>query len=82
MRRRGWRHVIILGSTTMHQAALWLEGRLPVPLINPGPLTYKLAEALLALKLSHSRACYPKPLVPRVDMLHAMLDAAAKVAGA
>jgi allantoin racemase len=68
--------VIILGSTTMHQAAQWLAERLPVPVINPGPLTYKLVEAMLALKLTHSRTCYPKPLVPRLDMLHAMLDAA------
>jgi allantoin racemase len=43
-------------------------------------LTYKLAETMLALQLSHSRACYPKPLEPRIDMLHAMLEAAAKVA--
>jgi len=70
--------VVILGSTTMHQAALWLAERLPVPLINPGPLTYKLVESLLALKLSQSRACYPKPLVNKVDMVHAMLDAAAR----
>ena len=32
---------------------------------------------MLALKLTHSRACYPKPQVPKLDMLHAMLDAAA-----
>jgi allantoin racemase len=71
--------VICLGSTTMHQAAGWLAERLPVPLINPGPLTYKLVETLLALKLAHSRACYPKPQVPKLEMLHAMLDAAAAV---
>jgi allantoin racemase len=72
--------VVILGSTTMHQAAGWLAERLPVPLINPGPLTYKLVETMLALRLSHSRACYPKPQVPRIDMLHAMLDGAAALA--
>lgn len=33
--------VIILGSTTMHQAHSFLSSRLPVPIINPGPLTYK-----------------------------------------
>jgi Asp/Glu/hydantoin racemase len=71
--------VICLGSTTMYQAAAWLAERLPVPLINPGPLTYKLVEALLALRLTHSRACYPKPLVPKLAMLHAMLDAAARL---
>jgi len=69
--------VVCLGSTTMHQAAGWLAKRLPVPLINPGPLTYKLVEALLALKLTQSRACYPKPQVPKRAMLHAMLAAAA-----
>ena len=56
----------------------WLAARLPVPLVNPGPLTYKLVEALLALGLTHSRACYPKPQVPKLTMLHAMLDAAAR----
>jgi Asp/Glu/hydantoin racemase len=68
--------VICLGSTTMYQAAAWLAERLPVPLINPGPLTYKLVESLLALRLTQSRASYPKPLTPKLPMLHAMLDAA------
>lgn len=48
-----------------------------MPLINPGPLTYKLVETLLALKPTHGRACYPKPQAPKLDMTHAMLDAAA-----
>jgi allantoin racemase len=69
--------VICLGSTTMHQAAEYLAGVLPVPVINPGPLTYKLVEAWLALGLSHSRRAYPSPLVPKTDMIHAMLKAAA-----
>jgi len=30
--------VIILGSTTMHEAGEWLSERLPVPVVNPGPL--------------------------------------------
>jgi allantoin racemase len=74
--------VVILGSTTMHQAAEWLQGRLPVPLVNPGPLTYKLAETMLALRLAQSRACYPKPIAPRIDMVHAMLEAAARTGDA
>lgn len=41
--------VLILGSTTMHQAHAWLIERLPVPIINPGPLSYKMAEAALGL---------------------------------
>ncbi|MBT8408697.1 MAG: hydrogenase expression protein HupH [Alphaproteobacteria bacterium] len=68
--------VILLGSTTMHQAHDHLATRLSVPVINPGPLTYKLAEAVLALNLSHSRAAYPSPPAPRHETLRAMLDAA------
>jgi allantoin racemase len=69
--------VILLGSTTMHQAHGYLRERLPVPVINPGPLTYKLAEVLLDLRLTHSRHGYQKPHVEKVAMLSAMLDAAA-----
>ncbi len=68
--------VLILGSTTMHQAHAYLQRRLPVPVINPGPLSYKVAELMLAIGHSHSRAAYPKPMHPRLDMLGAMLDAA------
>ena len=68
---------ICLGSTTMHQSHAWLAERLPVPLINPGPLTYKLSEMALALGLRQSRPSYPKPTVYMGDMLSAMLDAAA-----
>lgn len=64
--------VILLGSTTMHQAHGYLAERLPVPVINPGPLTYRLAEATLALGLTHSRKAFPKPLAPRVDLIDAM----------
>ncbi len=70
--------VIILGSTTMHQAHSYLQSRLPVPVINPGPLSYKMAEAALALGHSHSRTAYPRPMHPRLDMLTAMMDAAQK----
>ena len=67
--------VIILGSTTMHQAHSFLAERLPVPVINPGPLSYKLAEACLGLGLSHSRAAYPGPIAPRREIIHAILEA-------
>jgi Asp/Glu/hydantoin racemase len=42
--------VLLLGSTTMHQAHAYLAERLPVPVINPGPLVPKpeLFEAMLA----------------------------------
>jgi Asp/Glu/hydantoin racemase len=70
--------VLILGSTTMHQSHAWLSQRLPVPVINPGPLSYKMVEAALGLNLSHSRQGYPKPMHPRLDMLQAMMTAAAQ----
>ena len=66
--------VILLGSTTMHQAHEYLARHLPVPVVNPGPLTYKLAEAMLGLGLSHSRAAYAQSLASRRDALHAMAD--------
>jgi allantoin racemase len=68
--------VILLGSTTMHQAHAYLSSVLEVPVINPGPLTYKMVESLLGLGLSHSSVAYPKSPVPRDKMLHAMLKAA------
>lgn len=70
--------VILLGSTTMHQAHAYLAARLPVPVVNPGPLTYKLAETVLGLGLTHSRVAYPTPLTSRRAVVHEMLDAAEK----
>ena len=70
--------VILLGSTTMHQAHAYLSSALEAPVINPGPLTYKLVEALLGLGLSHSQHAYPKSPVPRDGMLHAMMKTASK----
>lgn len=71
--------VICLGSTTMHQAHGHLSSVLEVPVVNPGPLSYKLIQTMLSLGLSHSRTAYPKPLVPKAAMVHAMLDAASAV---
>lgn len=68
--------VLILGSTTMHQSHAYLSAHLPVPVINPGPLSYKIAESALALGLRHSRVGYAAPMHPRLDMLHHMFDAA------
>lgn len=68
--------VLLLGSTTMHQAHAYLCRHLPVPIINPGPLTYKLAEAALALGLTQSRKAYARPLHPKPGMIAAMLTAA------
>lgn len=68
--------VICLGSTTMHQAHAYLCQHLTVPVINPGPLSYKMIEAALDLGLTHSRAAYPRQLTPKREMIHAMLDGA------
>lgn len=70
--------VICLGSTTMHQAHGYLQERLPVPVLNPGPLSYLTAEVMLSLGLAQSRAAYPEPLVPKPEMIVAMLTAAAE----
>ena len=69
--------VICMGSTTMHQSVPYLQDNLPVPVINPGPLTYKLAELVLGLGISHSKTAYPNPHVPKYEMLHALQDGAA-----
>ena len=55
---------------------LALAERLPVPVISPGPLSYKLAEACLCLGLSRSRAAHPAAIVPGPAMIHAMLETA------
>ncbi len=69
--------VICLGSTTMHQSYSYLARELPVPVINPGPLTYKLVELMLELRLVHSRSAYHSPAAPKTEMIRAMLAAAA-----
>lgn len=53
--------VIVLGSTTMHQSHAYLAEHLPVPVINPGVVAYKLCEMLLELGLSHSKVAFPNP---------------------
>ncbi|MEG3125466.1 aspartate/glutamate racemase family protein [Sphingomonas sp. GB1N7] len=55
--------VIVLGSTTMHQSAEYLARVLPVPVINPGVVAWKLAETLVTLGLSHSKRAFPSPEV-------------------
>lgn len=69
--------VICLGSTTMHEAHEYLQQNLDVPVINPGPLSYFVAEALADLGLTQSRTAYPAPQAPKPDMVRAMVDGAA-----
>jgi allantoin racemase len=56
--------VIVLGSTTMHQSHGYLKDVLPVPVINPGQIAYKLCEVFLELGLTHSMTAFPAPEMP------------------
>jgi allantoin racemase len=58
---------ILLGSTTMHQAGLYLAEHLPVPVINPGPVAIKMVETIRQLGLCHSKVAYPSPAVLQDD---------------
>lgn len=57
--------VIVLGSTTMHQSHGFLASRLPVPVINPGLIMYKMCEVFLELGLTHSKHAFPPPQAPK-----------------
>ncbi|MGI9228592.1 MAG: aspartate/glutamate racemase family protein [Gammaproteobacteria bacterium] len=61
--------VIVLGSTTMHQSHGYLADKLPVPVINPGQVAYKLCELYLQLGLTHSKQAFPSPEKPNDDMI-------------
>lgn len=65
--------VICLGSTTMHRAHAYLSERLNIPVIDPGPLSYKIIAALLDLDLSHSRLAYKGPVSRVDDMITTMI---------
>jgi allantoin racemase len=53
--------VILLGSTTMHQAGDYMARHLAAPVINPGPVAIKMAEAFVQLGLTHSKVDFPSP---------------------
>lgn len=59
--------VIVLGSTTMHQSHAYLADTLPVPVINPGLIAYKLCEVFLETGLAHSKTAFASPEVPNDD---------------
>jgi allantoin racemase len=65
--------VIVLGSTTMHRSHSYLKERLPVPVINPGLVMYKLCEVFLELDLSHSKTAFPSPHVLKDDEIFSRL---------
>ncbi|WP_218572332.1 aspartate/glutamate racemase family protein [Pseudomonas sp. SCB32] len=62
--------VIVLGSTTMHQSHAYLTERLPIPVINPGQVAYKLCEMMLSLGLKQSRKAYPTGDRPNDGAFH------------
>lgn len=59
--------ILLLGSTTMHQAGDYMAERLPAPVVNPGPLAIKFTEMVVQLGLSHSKVLNPSPAVPQDD---------------
>lgn len=67
--------VILLGSTTMHQAGEYLSNHLPVPVVNPGPVAIKMAETISELGLSHSKIAYPTPATLQDEKFHSVLVA-------
>jgi allantoin racemase len=71
--------VILLGSTTMHQAGDYMAEHLPAPVINPGPVAIKLTEAFVQLGLMHSKVAFPSPSTIIDDRFFSLASAGAEV---
>ena len=67
--------VILLGSTTMHQAGAYMASRVAAPVINPGPVAIKLAETFVQLGLSHSKVGFPLPSAVQDEKFHSLMGA-------
>lgn len=67
--------VILLGSTTMHQAGDYMGAHLPAPVINPGPVAIKITEAIVQLGLSHSKVAFPSPTTIQDEKFFSLLGA-------
>lgn len=72
--------VILLGSTTMHQAGAYMGEHLPAPVVNPGPVAIKLTESLVQLGLSHSKVAFPSPSTVQDEKLFSLVGAAEPIA--
>ena len=59
-------HVIILGCTGMTGMAQWLRQKIGLPVIDGLEAAVKLAEVLVDMDLSQSKATYPKPPVKEI----------------
>ena len=71
--------VILLGSTTMHQAGDYMAASLPAPVINPGPVAIKMTEAIVQLGLSHSKVDFASPSTIIDDRFFSLAGAGAEV---
>jgi allantoin racemase len=71
--------VILLGSTTMHQAGDYMSAHLPAPVINPGPVAIKLTEAFVQLGLTQSKVAFPPPSTIIDDRFFSLASAGAEV---
>jgi allantoin racemase len=71
--------VILLGSTTMHQAGDYMARHLAAPVINPGPVAIKMAEAFVQLGLTHSKVDFPSPSTIIDDRFLALAAAGVEV---
>jgi len=69
--------VILLGSTTMHQAGDYMAQHLSAPVINPGPVAIKITESLVQLGLSHSKIDFPSPATIIDDRFFSLASAGA-----
>ena len=69
--------VLLLGSTTMHQAGAYMAANLPAPVVNPGPVAIAMAEMFVRLGLSHSKVAYPSPSSNIDDRFFSLAGAAA-----
>ena len=67
--------MILIGSTTMHQAVEHLRATLGVPVVNPGLLAIKLAELFVQLGLSHSKVAYQPPETIQDEKFHSLAAA-------
>jgi allantoin racemase len=71
--------VILLGSTTMHQAGDYMSAHLAAPVINPGPVAIKMAEVIVQLGLSHSKVAFPTPDTIQDEKWFSLVGAAGRV---
>jgi len=69
--------VLLLGSTTMHQAGDYMSQHLPAPVVNPGPVAIKMAETFVQLGLAHSKVAFPAPSTIIDDRYFSLAGAAA-----